>query len=253
MWLHRRLCVAVSLLAFAAVDDVPAQSSAARISPLEMLVCHFVEGKGPNDLDGLARGFNEWMERTSAPAYAAYTLFPLAHSDEIDFDLAWIGAWPDGTTMGASMAHYFTHGEELGPVFGSVMDCNNNRNFSVLTIRAPAEAGRFGPLEVANCKLRIGSVVADALNAVRQWVEYSRDLGSDAAHWALFPAYGEHSDAQYNFKWAVGYGSYESFGRDYDQFTNGDGLEKYGELFAPLMSCDSPRLYSVRPIRLPRE
>jgi hypothetical protein len=252
MWLARPLCTAISLLALATVEDVLAQPTEATIAPLEFLVCHFAEGKGPSDLDGLARAFNEWMERSSAPEYAAYTLFPRSHSDEIDFDLAWVGAWPDGVTMGASMAHYFTHGEELGPVFGSVMDCNNNRNFSALTIRAPAEAGRFGPLEVANCTIRIGGSVADALNAVAEWVEYSRDTGSDAAHWALFPAYGERSDANYTFKWAIGYSSYESFGRDYDRFTNG-GSDKYNELFDFVMRCDSPRLYSVQPIRLPQE
>jgi hypothetical protein len=229
-----------------------AQGDRPLISPIEVLTCRFAAGKGPGDLDALARGFNQWMERTHAPQYSAYTLMPLSHSEEIDFDLAWVGAWPNGVTMGQSMKHYFTEGAELGPLFNNVMTCNSNRNFAVVTVRAPVEPGRFGPLEVSTCTLRVGAAMNDALQAVRQWVDFTATTGSTAAHWLLFPAYGERSDKIYNFKWAVGYASYEAFGRDYDQLTNGDGLDRYSALFGGLLRCDSPRLYSVRPIRLPQ-
>lgn len=230
-----------------------AQDRPAAIAPIEVLTCKFAEGKGPNDLDALARGFNQWMERTHAPQYSAYTLTPLAHSEEIDFDVAWVGAWPDGVTMGQSMAHYLAEGTELGPLFNSVMTCGTNRNFAVVTLREPIDPGRFGPLEVDTCTLRVGAAMNDALQAVRQWVDYTGTTGSTAAHWLLFPAYGERSDANYNFKWAVGYASYEAFGREYDQFTNGNGLDRYNELLGGLLRCDSPRLYAVRAIRYPQE
>ncbi len=55
--------------------------------------------------------------------------------------------------------------------------------------------------------------------------------------WLLFPAYGERSDARYNFKWAIGYESYPAFGRNYDQLTNGESLDKYNELLAH--SCNA--------------
>jgi hypothetical protein len=226
-----------------------AQDDLLPITPIEALSCRYAEGKGPADLEGLAAGFNDWMERSEAPAYTAYVLSPLAHSEELEFDLLWIGAWPDGVTMGTSMAHYFTHGAELGPVFGAVMDCGSNTNYAVLTIKRPEQAA-FGPLEVASCTLRVGAVIGDALAAVEEWVQYATRSGSGAAHWILFPAYGERSDAGYSFKWAMGYGSYESFGRDYDEFNNGGGVDQYNALFEGIMRCDSPRLYSVRPIRL---
>jgi hypothetical protein len=246
---------AAGLLAWLAIaSSASAQTTEApAIAPIEVLTCNFAEGKGPTDIDALARGFNQWMERTHAPEYAAYTLMPLSHSDEIDFDLAWIGAWPDGLTMGQSMAHYFAEGAELGPLFNGVMKCGTNRNFSVVTLREPLDGGRFGPLEVSTCTLRVGAAMNDALQAVRQWVDYTGTTGSTAAQWLLFPAYGERSDANYNFKWAVGYASYEAFGREYDQATNGDGLDHYNSLIGGLLRCDSPRLYAVRPIRLPQK
>jgi hypothetical protein len=240
-------------LALAAAAAAHAQSGRdALIAPIEVLTCRFAADKGPADLDGLARAFNQWMEKYSAPEYAAYALTPMAHSKEIDFDLAWVGVWPDGTTMGSSMAHWFEHGDELGPVFGGVLTCGTNTNFQTVTLREPAEAGRFGPVEVATCTLRLGATLEQALDAAKEWVDHTATTGSTAAHWLLFPAYGEHSDARYNFKWAIGYESYEAFGRDYDQATNGNSLDRYNELFSPLVRCDSPRLYRVRTIRAPQ-
>lgn len=219
----------------------------ALITPTEVLTCDFVDGKGPADLDGLARAFNQWMEKSAAPQYAAYVLTPQSRGKEIDFDLAWVGTWPDGTTMGRSMAHWFEHGAELTPVLEGVLTCGTNTNFQTVTLREPAET--FGPLEIATCSLRLGATLDETLTAVKEWVDYTATTGSTAAHWLLFPAYGESSEATYNFKWAVGYESYEAFGRDYDQATNGNSLDRYNELFAPIVRCDSPRLYGVRTIR----
>jgi hypothetical protein len=226
-----------------------AQDDGLSMAPIEVLTCHFAEGKGAGDLDALGGAFNAWMERSRAPEYAAYALTPQAYSRDVDFDFAWVGQWRDGATMGESMAHYFANGAELGPAFASVMSCDSNRNFSVVTLRASATPGRFGPLEVATCTLRLGAAMEDALAAVDEWVSYTGTTGSTSAHWLLFPAYGERSDARYNFKWAVGYASYAAFGRDYDQLTSGDSLDKYNELFGGVVECDSPRLYSVRTIR----
>src|SRR5690606_41863589 len=86
-----------------------------------------------------------------------------------------------------------------------------------------------------------------------EWVEFFGWSGSTAARWILFPAYGEVSDAGYSFKWADGYESYVAFGRDYDEFYNGGGVDRFAELLDPLVRCDSPRLYAVRPIRIERE
>lgn len=243
-------CIAVGAVAFAA--PVAAQLSPALIRPIEVRTCDFAPEKGRADLDVLVTEFNRWMAASSAPEYDAYVLFPLAHSAEIDFDLVWVGAWPDGTTMGESMAHYFAQGDKLAPIFDAAMSCRDNRNFSMLTLRAPV-AERFGPMEVSTCTLRLGAVLDETLAAVREWVDHTGSIGSTAAHWLLFPAYGERSDTNYTFKWAVGYDSFEDFGRDYDQLTNGSALDRYNELFELSMRCDSPRLYAVRTIRAPQE
>ncbi len=238
-------CLATCLLELSA----GAQLSPALIQPIEVRSCDFVPGKGRADLDGLQAELAKWIADTAAPEYGAYVLFPLAHSAEIDFDLAWVGVWPDGTTMGESLGHYLRNGVSISSAFDSVMSCRDNTNFSALALRPPQSNASFGPMEVSTCRLRLGVGLNDAMPAIRQWVEHTASVGSTAAHWLLFPAYGERSDANYNFKWAVGYESFEAFGRDYDQLTNGGALDVYNELFEFVLHCDSPRLFAVRTVR----
>lgn len=246
------LAAAVAAVAVGCAVPAAAQLPPALIRPIEILTCDFAPGKGRADLDTVATELNRWMADSGAPGYDAYALFPLVHSADVDFDLAWVGVWPDGATMGESMAHYFAQGGQLAPIFDAAMSCRDNRNFSVLTVREPAAEG-FGPVEVSTCTLRLGAVLDDALAAVKEWVDHTGTIGSSAAHWLLFPAYGESSDANYTFKWAVGYESFEDFGRDYDQLTNGSALDRYNELFELIARCDSPALYAVRTIRAPQE
>ena len=241
-----------SLAGFAACLLEPsagAQLPPAPIQPIEVRSCDFVPGKGQADLDGLQAELARWISDTAAPEYAAYALFPLMHSAEIDFDLAWVGVWPDGTTMGESLGHYSRNGAPISSAFDSVMRCRDNTNFSALALRRPQNDASFGPMEISTCRLRLGVGLDEAMPAIRQWVEHTASIGSTAAHWLLFPAYGERSDANYNFKWAVGYDSFEGFGRDYDQLTNGGALDVYNELFEFVLHCDSPRLFAVRTMR----
>jgi hypothetical protein len=240
---------ALGALALAGAVDAAGQGSRAAIAPIEMLTCHFAEGQGPEALPQLSADLDAWIRESQAPDYAAYALLPLLRSAEIDFELGWVRAWRDGPAMGATMAHERAAAATFTPLLGRVMRCDSARNFSMVTLREPAEAGRFGPLEVTTCTLRLGAALDDALQAVDEWVDYVATTGSTAAHWLLFPAYGESAEARYNFRWAIGYESFEGFGRDYEQLTNGDGLDKYAELLSHLVRCDSPRLYDVRPIR----
>jgi hypothetical protein len=243
----------LGVLVFSMAAAAMAQPREGRIAPVEVRSCDFVDGHGESALIDLAAELNGWMAMTAAPERQVYALLPLAHSDEIAFDVLWVDAWSDGATMGESMAHRREHGAALVPFFERALNCNSIRNFSVVTVREPLEAGRLGPLEATTCTLRLGASLEAALQAVGEWVDYTETFGSTAAHWLLFPAYGERSDADYTFKWAVGYASFDAFGRDYEQLTNGNGLDRFSELLDPLVRCDSPRLYDVRPIRAPRE
>src|SRR5690606_17232062 len=100
----------------------------ALITPLEVRTCDVAPGNSEGDLDRFAREFNGLLTESAAPEHDAYALFPVLHSDEIDFDLAWVSHWPDGATMGESMAHWRENRTALRPALESFMTCRDSRN-----------------------------------------------------------------------------------------------------------------------------
>ena len=247
-----RHAVALAAAAIAVLGGVPQAQAQGPIAPIEIRTCRFVEGKGVADLEVLGAEYGRWLDEAGVPAEAVHVWLPELHGSDLDHDFVWVVSWPDASAMGASMAAAERQGAGIAARFAAVASCNSKRNFSVVELRATAKPGIYGPVEIASCTLRLGSVLADTLNAVRDWVDFTETTGSTAAHWLLFRAFGERADAKYMFQWAVAYESYEAFGRDYDKFTNGDGSDTYNQLFELLMTCDNPRLYRVRAIRAPQ-
>ncbi len=72
--------------------------------------------------------------------------------------------------------------------------------------------------------------------------------GIEADHYVLFPAFGERSDAKYDFKW-VTTRTWDAFGKSYDQYGTGGGWMKARELFEGLLDCDSSRVYVSERVR----
>ena len=59
--------------------------------------------------------------------------------------------------------------------------------------------------------------------------------------WVMWPAYGG-GEADFEFKFATSYRSYEALGQDYDQYASA-GYKKADELFMDLLDCDEARSY----------
>jgi hypothetical protein len=246
----------IAMLTFVAgVGNAIAEESMAPPSfyPLEIYTCNFHKGKNMDDLARVSKKWNAWMDKSDGPAYSAYNLVPLFYSEEISFDVAWLGVWPDGVTMGAGIKHWLSKGKGMQAEFSKVVSCNTTSNFATLTITPPKESESIASAEFSNCKVKEGRTVKEAVGAIREWVKYREDSGSDVARWLFFPAYGESSDADYDFKWVTGFPSYDSFGRAYDQFGTGGGYRKYNEIFGRVMTCDTARFYDVTTVRVSEE
>ncbi len=231
-------------VAFAQEDaEEPATPS---INPIEIYACSFNEGQTMDDLMRVTADWNAWMDAEGQDDYWAVTLMPLYHSTEIDFDIAWVGGWPDGATMAAGTEFWITKGGEHQKAYERVVDCDEHVNFAVLDVQP--YSFQTGPVEFSNCTVKEGKSFPDALAAVNQWVAYQGENGIVQGHFLLFPAFGESSDADYSFKW-VTVSSYETFGRAYDQFGTGGGWRKSQELFGEVLDCDSSRVYHGTPVR----
>ena len=103
-----------------------------------------------------------------------------------------------------------------------------------------------GPVEFTNCTVAEGrDFLTEVIPAVHKWAAHE---GEGTGHFMLFPAWGEASDSEYDFKW-VSVSSYETLGTSYDDYGQGGGWQKWGELFKGLLECDSPRLYHGMNVR----
>jgi hypothetical protein len=229
-----------------AAAEAPAGPS---FRPIEIFACNFNEGQTMADLMEVAGGWNAWMDEQGRNEYWASVLIPVFHSAEITFDVGWVGGWQSGAVMAESTEFWITNGGEHQAAFDRVVDCNQHINFAVYTVQPNPNPFADGPVEFRNCTIEEGGEMSAVVGAVNQWAAHE---GPANGHFMLFPAFGEASDSEYNFKW-VSVSSYEALGVAWDDYGTGGGYKKWGELFTDLLECDSARLYhgiSVRKIDL---
>lgn len=215
--------------------------------PIEIYACNFNEGKTMADLMEVTAGWNAWMDEQGMTDYWASLLMPVYHSAEITFDVGWVGGWPNGAAMAAGTEFWINNGGEHQAAFESVLDCNVHINFAVYTVQQNPNPFTPGPVAFTDCAVEEGVETSAAIEAVHQWAAYE---GAARGHFVLFPAYGEASDAEYDFKW-VSVSSYETMGSAYDAITTGGGWRKSEELFSGVLDCDSSRLYHGMNVRKP--
>jgi hypothetical protein len=241
------VCLAVAGLVPASAQEA-AETTSLSVWPVEIYGCEYREGKGMADLDQATAAFNAWMDARGENDYWAYVLVPHYHSNEIDFDVLWAGGWQSGTAMGRSLERYVNEGGDVAAGFGAVVGCDTVTNFAVLNLTENPDPPAAGPIAFTDCTLEEGKEFPEALAAMKSWVAYENEQGTADEHFILFPAYGESSDADYDFKW-VTTSTWEDFGKGWDQYGNGGGWQKSRELFGGLLDCDSSRLYVQRRVR----
>lgn len=245
------LALVVSILALGGVAPVAAQEEGGegaqmKVSPVEIYGCMFREGKGRDDFAAAAAKFNAWMDATGQHDYFAYVAWPHYRSRDHEADLLWVGGWRSGEAMGASLGRYLEEGGEVAAGFAEVAECPYTANFAALFLSRPRDEG--GPVRFSNCRVEEGHDVAEAMPAIRSWIDWEAAQGSEAEHFLLFPAYGESRDAEYDFKWVTA-SSWSELGEGWETYGNGGGWQKWGELFDGLLDCDTARLYVSTQVR----
>ncbi len=237
------------IIAVAGMGNVLAQEGdEPSVFPMETFTCNYKEGKDADDIAKVNKKWNAWTDKSAVPEYAAWMIEPYFVSGDIEFDLGWIGGWPDGNAMGKSLQEWADKGSELSAAYGEVLDCNSHSNFAAMVIK-PAEAINDTSLVAfSDCKVAEGHTMDQTVMALSEWGQYLAETGHDGGAVILFPAFGV-GDIDYDFKWMRTYDSFETFGKAYEQFGNGGGYQKSSAMLDGLMSCDVSRLYTVEVVR----
>jgi hypothetical protein len=246
------VCLVITLLSSLFASAAVAQDEAAEtrlvFTPIEIFICNYKKGKGPEHLDKVIANWNKWMDDTGAEPYSAWIYTSFYNSPDYDFDVAWLGVWSDGRSMGKGTDHWLAAGGAQADAFEKVMTCPLHANFASTELRGgPSENADSAVLEFSDCKFKEGAKFADAMSAASNWNAYMTAEGSVGSEWFFFPVYG--SDPEWHFKRVNAYPNYAELGADYDRYGNGAGYVKAQELHGDAYTCGVSRIYNSKRVR----
>lgn len=236
------VAVAVSFSASVQAQDRP------RAVPVEMFSCSWRDGKGMDDLMGVAGKWNKWAEKNAA-AYSAWVITPQYRALEESFGVGWIGSWPDGATMG-EVSQKWVHGDHgLGQAFDEVVDCSDSH---VLMTTMAVHAGDGPPADglvmFSSCTLEEGATDAAAAAAHGKASAALRGKGLEANSWLFYPALG-FGDVDFDYYLVSTFKDYAALGNGFEVMTNKGGWDERMAAMKGVTSCDSPRVYDSVQVR----
>jgi hypothetical protein len=228
-----------------------AQQGAPMPTPIvEIYSCNFRANKTMNDLHAVTARFNAWADKNKMTDYTAFIVTPMLHGADRKNDALWLGAWPNGTSMGVDEALYATQGREIDAAFDSVANCESHAQYAEVVVHQPqTPPPEHGVAMFTDCTLRSGRTVPEALAALGQWSEYVASKGSPPFSAVLFALAGLPNDAHYTFKAVDGFDSMQAYGKYLDMYTAG-GFMRAEELLDRVMDCNSARVYGLERVRL---
>ena len=221
--------------------------SGQRATPVDFRACNFLDGKGMKDLDRVSAKFRDYANKNDF-AYSAWTLVPQYHNGS-DFDVGWLGAWPDGEAFGVSMERWISDGRQLQAEFNEVMDCSGRHEMAAsLPINAPEGTPEDGILMFYQCSLVDGKTLQQAYAAHLDAGIAMKALGSPAVSWMFQPAAGA-GNINFDYYHVVGFYRYSDMGATMEMYANGGGKRKQQEILGNVASCKTPVIFDALSVR----
>lgn len=224
----------------AQISNVPGSTN-----PVEFYACNWVDGRGMEDLLKVAAQFREWAKKYD-PDYSAWILTPEFHHNTANFDVAWLGAWPDLTSFGQAHANLHAYGRNLTEAFDRVIDCSERHELvTSILVDAPQGPPDNGVVLFHQCKLAPGKTVKDALQAHIEAGAIMKRLGSKQRSWIYTPGLGA-GDIDFDYWRLLVFSDYPELAQMLEVYTRGGGKEKTDPIYADIASCDLPTVFDAR-------
>jgi len=243
------LKVGVMLSVVSMIWSATALAQTPNAVPVELFSCSWQEGKNMDDLNKVLVNFNKWSDKHPSN-YTAWVITPQFRTSDEDFGVGWIGAWPDGSSMGSGLSDFSSEGGKLQAEFDKVIDCSGSHMLTSTIATSPAstEDASGGLIMFSSCTLAEGKTGADAIKAQTEISAALAALGSNTASWVMFPALGA-GDIDFDYYNLTAFTSYKDFGAAWDVYVTGGGMQKAASISAGVATCDSPRLYDSQLVR----
>lgn len=211
-------------------------------NPVEIYACDYNEGKDAADLAKATADWTKYADKAGMDDYFAMILTPQMFGER-RFDVAWLGSWPSGDSMGADLDHWYSKGGETAESFADAISCGSHSVFASTQLKAPPEGPPPAGLSVtfADCTAKEGKSLEDVFGGMAELINYQEANGYTHGTWAMFPAYGV-ADAAYDFKLVTAHENLQGVGQAFDRVADGD-WQVQQDIMGELMECDISRVY----------
>jgi hypothetical protein len=216
-------------------------------TPVEMQACSFKDRKDSGDFDDAMTKMVKWMDDNNSEPYASWVLEKMYTGPDREFDFLYVGAWPNGSTMGKDITEYRATASAEIEAFADVADCPASLLYASMTIKDPPEGdlARDGVvITMSDCKVADGRKVIDAVAAMRAYGDYRTENGSPGGTWLWFQVYGG-ADGDINFKLINSHTNVQALGNAFQWGVENAAYRKSGALMEGLVDCDVPRAYDA--------
>jgi hypothetical protein len=223
--------------------------AADKAQQVELFTCNYLDGADRGDLDRVIAKYNKWADKND-DKYTAWTLTPNFANPEVDWDIGWMGAWPDGQSMGAGLDTWMAKG--LQSEFDKVLSCNMHIAAASVNIKPPKNETPPPTAVVSfrSCTMAEGADFEDVFESTQAMGKFMQGKGSTGGAWMFFPTLGA-GDVKFDYFFVLGYENYAALGHDQEVISNGGGWQKRQELLGGKTSCDVPRVYTAELVRSP--
>ncbi|KAA1187650.1 hypothetical protein F0M18_19800 [Pseudohalioglobus sediminis] len=227
--------------------SVHAQQSGPRAAPVDFRACDYQSGKGAKDLQKVVERFRTYANENKFN-YAAWIMVPQFQNGQ-NYDVGWLGAWPNSEAFGVSMERWMSEGAEMAAAFDAVLDCSARHEMALwVPINAPRSTPESGVLMISQCTLHDGQSTEDAYRAHVEMGDHMRGLGSMASSWLFYPMLGT-GDIDYDYYHAVAFYRYSDMGAAIELYANGGGYKKARETVEKVAHCSAPTVFDVTSVR----
>jgi hypothetical protein len=243
--MKRLLLAAVSAtLSMTLVTTTSAQDSPPQFLPVEMWACTFNNGRDQEDMDDV---YDIFINEENESPYAAWQLNPyFVGNRNQQFDFLYLGAWANGSAMGAGVAGDLAS-DDVSEAWDDAVSCGATM-FASLNLQPAPEPGQAGDtfvLTVQDCKTGHAIGNRQAVDAIRAFNDYRVSNGMAIPTFVWFPTAG-NGEADFDFKLVHAYADAQTWGNSVQWFTENMAYLTRGQIMDGIVSCDESRVYSGR-------
>jgi hypothetical protein len=148
--------------------------------------------------------------------------------------------------MGAGMDAWMGNSELLGE-YQATIDCSHAL-FASVEINAPNGPPTDGVVWFASCKVQENASDELAFAAHKRSSAAMRKMGINAQSWLFYPSLGL-GEVPFDYYSVVTFKSMAELGQGWEKYYNKGGWKNAAAMDA-ISECDSPRVYSVKGIRM---